>query len=472
MTLLVFGMDGAVREYVEEAIEQGKMPNMERLMEQGAFGDMKSSTPPITIPAWISMFSGIHPDKLNTYHMTEMSEDYEVNSVPSKRWKGRMFWDKLDGEFGLINVPGTSPVWPINGYMFEGFPMVMNPSTYPEELTEKLPDIEFRSKDGQSTQAGRRNALIENFRKRRQIFNEIDEDVDVRVEVYQVTDTVAHRCSDKQQIIDVYGEVDEIIGERMEEYDDLLLVSDHGFTHVEKFFYINSWLEEKGYLKRKEQEDTKQSIVQKIQEKLAPLAETPLRPALKFVNDLLRQNTDVDFSPKGFGVEQIDFNETEAFSFRGGANNHGDININSEKFSNPTVENVEEKKQEIKEELEKVEVVEKVWKAEEIYDEPEEMPDLVFKTREDTGVGVSMFSKTIFETNAFIHSDTGIVGAYGENFLTGLVEKAQLADVAPTIAHYIGQELDVDGSVLDIFSEDFEPVEVEKSMKETEDIDF
>lgn len=473
MTLLVFGMDGAVREYIEEAIEKGMMPNMEKLIDKGAFGDMKSSVPPITIPAWPSMFSGLHPDTLKVYHMTEMDENYSINSVPSSRWKGKMFWDKLEGKFGLINVPGTSPVWPVNGYMFEGFPMVMDPSTYPEELGEELPEFEFVEKDAQTTQKGRREAMIENFRKRRDIFSEIDEGVDVRVEVYQVTDTVAHRCSNKKQILDVYSEVDEIIGERMEEYDDILLVSDHGFTNVDRYFYINTWLEKNGYLKTTSEESAVDSTVGRMQKLLAPLAETSLRPFLKFFNDILNKKAGVDFSPNSFSTDQIDFSETKAFSFRGGANNHGEININDERYSNGTVEDTERLKDEIKEKLSEAEAVDKVWKREEVYDKPEGMPDLVFCVKEDTGVGVALFSKTIFETNAFIHSDTGIVAAYGESFRNGEIKAAQLADVAPTIAEYVGQGLEVDGNSLDIFREGFNPVEVQKTdEKETADVDF
>ena len=460
MTLLVFGMDGAVREYVEEAVEKGMMPNMENIMEEGVFDDMDSSVPPITIPAWVSMFSGLHPDKLGVYHMTEMDQDYNINSVPSSKWKGRMFWDKLDGEFGLINVPGTSPTWSLNGYMFEGFPMVTNPSTYPENLKDDLPNFEFRSKDVGSTTAKDREAMIYNFRRRREIFNQIDGEVDVRVEVYQVTDTVAHRCSNRQQIIEMYAEVDEIIGERLEQYEDVLIVSDHGFTNVDKYFYINTWLQNNGFL-TPENTDSEDTLIQKARELLSPLAETRLRPLLKKGNDLLSSSTGIDFSPKSFSPDQVDFSNTKAFSFRGGANNHGEININDERYSEPVVEDREHVKNKIIKKLSKVDEVDEVWDSSEVYDEPDEMPDIVFRVKEDVGLGVSLFPKEIFKTNAFIHSDTGIVAAKGKNFRSGDVEKAQLADVGPTIAKYLGQNMDADGQPLDIFDEEFEPIKPE-----------
>ncbi|MFT4867548.1 MAG: putative AlkP superfamily phosphohydrolase/phosphomutase [Candidatus Nanohaloarchaea archaeon] len=477
MTLLVFGMDGAVEEWVDEAIDRGLMPNLEKFREQGCFGKMDSTTPPITIPAWVSMFSGLQPDKFDTYHMTEMNPDYSRSSITSSRWQGEMLWDKLEGEFGLINVPGTSPLWPVNGYVFEGFPMVEDPSVYPESLKEKLPEFDFVEKDGQATRERRRQAFFTNFHKRKEIFDKIDEDADVRIEVYQLTDTTAHRSKNLDQIMEAYEEVDKVLGKRMEEYDDILLVSDHGFTHIDKMFYVNTWLENRGLLNQKtgsddsEEDKSSRTLMDRIQKLLSPLAETRLRPVLKLGNDLLNSTAGVDFSPGRKGVNHIDFENTKAFSFRGGGNNHGDINLNDEKFEKGVEMDREKVLDRIENELREEEFIAEVWRREDLYDEPENMPEIVFKTTEDTGVGSSLFTKELFKTDAFIHSETGIVGARGKSFKQGRAPRSELVDVAPTIAHYIGQELDVDGEVIDIFAEDFEP-EKPSSTENLNDLDI
>lgn len=464
MTLLVFGMDGAVEEWIDEAIDRGLMPNTERFREEGCFGKMDSTKPPVTLPAWASMFSGLEPDKFNTFHMNEIKSDYTMRSVTSSRWKGDMIWDKLEGEFGLINVPGTSPLWPTDGYVFEGFPMVEDPSVYPESLEEKLPDSDFVEKDGQATMERRRKAFFTNFGKRKEIFDQIDEDVDVRIEVYQLTDTTAHRSKNFDQVLEAYSEVDEVLGERMEQYDDILLVSDHGFTHIDKMFYANTWLKENGFLKEKSQGSSKDSLMDKIQQVLSPLAETRLRPVLKLGNDLLSSSTGVDLSPDRKSTDDIDFTRTQAFSFRGGANNHGDIMINDERFDERIVEDTEAVVDEIISKLEKEKFIENVWRREEIYDEPDQMPDIVFKVAENYGVGSSLFTKSVFETDAFIHSETGIVGGWGDSFSKGRLPRSNLVDVAPTVAHYIGQKMDVDGRVIEeLFREGFEPKKPSRS---------
>jgi len=465
MTLLVFGMDGAVEEWLDEAIERGLMPNLERFRDEGCFGKMDSTTPPITIPAWVSMFSGLEPDKFNTYHMTELKSDYSRRYINSSRWKGRMLWDKLGGEFGLVNFPGTSPLWPVNGYVFEGFPMVRDPNVYPERLEEELPDVDFVEKDGQATMERKRQAFFTNFEKKKKIFNQIDEDVDVRIEVFQLTDTTAHRSKNLDQIMEAYSAVDEVLGERMEEYDDILLVSDHGFTHIDQMFYVNTWLKEQGFLEEKGGDESgSKTVMDKLQELLSPLAETRLRPVLKLGNDLLSSSAGIDFSPNRKGINDIDFEKTEAFSFRGGANNHGDINLNDDKYEKGSVENPEKVIEEIKQGLEQKDFIDEVWRREEIYDEPEKMPEIVFKVTEDFGVGTSLFAKTVFQTDAFIHSETGIVGGWGDSFTTGRAPRSELVDVAPTVAHYIGQELDVDGkAITELFDDNFQPEKPEKT---------
>ncbi len=468
MTLLVFGMDGAVREYVEKAIERGLMPNTEKLIEEGAFGDMKSCTPPVTIPAWVSMFSGLDPDKFDTYQMTELQEG-EIKSVSRDRWKGRMLWDRLDGSFGLINVPGTSPPWRVKGYVYEGFPMVTDPSVLPEELEEELHErfgFDFEEPGSKSTRERRRNAYHRNFEKRREIFDAIDREVDVRIEVYQLTDTAAHRSATLDKVLEAYEKVDKALGSRMEEYDDVLLVSDHGFTQVDSYFYINTWLQENGYLMEEGKEETGLDWRQRLQELLTPLAESRLRPYLKKLNDLMSSKADVDLAPKGKGPESIDFSSSRAYSYRGGSTNYADINVNSE-----VVDDREAIVQELASRLSSIEEVEEVWEAEEIYAEPGQMPELVVKTRDDVGIGMALFPKVFLGTDAFIHSDTGIVGAIGPSFRSGGIEGAEIVDVATTVARYLGQELEgTDGEPLDIFREGFEPVEVEET-EELESVD-
>ncbi len=452
-TLLVFGMDGGVREYVEEAIDRGLMPNMERLTEGGSFGELQSVVPPVTIPAWPSMFSGLKPGKFPAFHMTEIDENHEVTSIPSERWKKYQLWNQIEGQFGLVNVPGTSPVYPVDGYMVEGFPMVMDPSCYPEDLVD-LDRMNLRQKDGQTTREGRRRAFFHNFEERKKVFGDIDEKVDVRIEVFQLTDAAAHRSKNLDQILKAYSKVDEVLGQRMQEYDDILLVSDHGFMEVEKTFYVNSWLRDNGYLEPVEQNES--DMLEDLRDILMPLASTRLRPVLGLLNDLASETMGVDLSPGGFDLDEINMQKSEAFSFRNGANNYGGIVINSG-FKQSPVKEPKKTAEEIKEALSDEQVIEEVWLAEELYEQTRGMPDVIFRSREDVSVGTGLNQSQILDKRSFVHSDTGVVAAYGDSFKTGRIENAEIIDVAPTISYYLGQEFECDGEVLDVFRAGFEP---------------
>jgi predicted AlkP superfamily phosphohydrolase/phosphomutase len=136
------------------------------------------------------------------------------------------------------------------------------------------------------------------------------------------------------------------------------------------------------------------------------------------------------------------------------------VTVNDDRFDSGPVQDRRSKAEEIAEKLSSEGCVDEVWLREELYDEPEEMPDVVFKVAEDTGVGVSLFSKAEFGTDTYVHSETGIVGALGPSFREGKVS-GQLADVTPTVAEYLGQDMECDGTSLKLFSEGFEPSEPE-----------
>lgn len=445
-------MDGASRKYVEEAVDRGLMPNMEKMIEKGAFGDMDSVVPPITLPAWPCMFSGRTPDRFDTFNLMSMDEDYSIGAT-ERSWKGDLVWDRIDGSFGVLSVPGTSG-WPLNGYMIGGFPLTGG-SVYPEDLLEEVEEPEFVNVGSLPTRKERRKAEFENFEKELDLFGSINRDVDVKIEVYQLTDNAAHRSKSVDEILELYEKADRVLGEKIEEYEDILVVSDHGFTHVDRYFYINTWLKENGYLEEKE--SSGRSLRQLVQKLVTPLAETSLRPFLKKANDILQNSTGADFGFNADSPENIDYSSTEAFCFQGSSSHYGGIWINDERWSSPVVDDREEKATEVKQELEEVDVVENAWLRENIYDEPGGMPDIVFKTVADTGIGVSLFPKTLVKTDAYIHELTGIVAATGESFSSGEVEDAEIIDVAPTIARYLGQELECDGEPLEIFREGFEP---------------
>jgi predicted AlkP superfamily phosphohydrolase/phosphomutase len=140
--VLVLGLDGATFDIIQPLIEENRIPNIKKLMENGSWGILDSTLPPVTIPAWISMMTGKNPGKLGVFDLLKR-EGYGVepngycftNHIP--------LWKHLNAygvRTGVINIPGTYPPEEVDGFMVTG---MMTPSkdssySYPSKLQTDL----------------------------------------------------------------------------------------------------------------------------------------------------------------------------------------------------------------------------------------------------------------------------------------------------------------------------------------------
>ena len=141
--ILILGLDCAPAEIVFDRKDQ--FPNLRRLQENGLWGTMRSSDPPITIPAWMVMCTGLDAAKLGIYgfrHRTDYSYD-KMWTATSKAVKAKKLWDYIGQQGGqsvLVSVPPSYPPYPIEGLMISCFitPGPENNYTYPQELKAEL----------------------------------------------------------------------------------------------------------------------------------------------------------------------------------------------------------------------------------------------------------------------------------------------------------------------------------------------
>ncbi len=61
--VLVIGLDGATWDLIKPWVNEGKLPAFRKLMSEGAYGTLKTTIPPITIPAIPSFMTGKNPGK-------------------------------------------------------------------------------------------------------------------------------------------------------------------------------------------------------------------------------------------------------------------------------------------------------------------------------------------------------------------------------------------------------------------------
>ncbi|NIN66770.1 MAG: sulfatase-like hydrolase/transferase [Anaerolineae bacterium] len=282
--VMVIGLDCATPQLVFEQWRD-ELPSLRKLMERGTYGELESTIPPITVPAWMSMMTGKDPGRLGFYGFRNRADhSYDrMRIANSKAVVEDTVWDILsrDGRtVVLVGVPQTYPVKPTNGYIITSFltPSTGSQYTYPAELKEEIASL-----------VGEYMLDVENFRTEgkddllRQIYEMTEKrfkvvkhlvgskDWDFFMLVEMGIDRIHHgfwKFFDPQHkkyqpdspyrdaIKDYYRYLDGEIGQILDMLDDdtvVLIASDHGARHMEGGICINEWLKQEGYLALKEE---------------------------------------------------------------------------------------------------------------------------------------------------------------------------------------------------------------------------
>ncbi len=139
--MLILGLDGLPPELLKHLADEGLIPNLSSMLDEGLFCRMKSTVPPNSIPAWLCMATGKNPGKLGIFDFL-YRDGYSLKLVSSKVVKAKPIWSilsELGLRVGVVNVPGTYPPGGVKGFMISG---LMTPSTreciYPRILARIL----------------------------------------------------------------------------------------------------------------------------------------------------------------------------------------------------------------------------------------------------------------------------------------------------------------------------------------------
>lgn len=108
--LLMIGLDAAEITLVERWMEEGLLPNLRSLREQGAFGRLKSTADWLVGSPWPSFYTGTPPAEHGMYHYLIWRPEHMVTERPSPDWLPlRPFWRGL-GDVGRRVVAVDVPV--------------------------------------------------------------------------------------------------------------------------------------------------------------------------------------------------------------------------------------------------------------------------------------------------------------------------------------------------------------------------
>ena len=159
--LFILGLDSMPPYVLYEGNDGGGFNYLRGLVGESRRYVLRSCHPPITVPAWMVMFTGKTPGELGLYGFRHRrAGEFEPYIASSKSIREPTLWD-VAGRKGLrsivFGVPPTYPPKPVNGYLVTDFttPGPEKPYTWPPWLKRELEqrfgpmifDIVYRSHD-------------------------------------------------------------------------------------------------------------------------------------------------------------------------------------------------------------------------------------------------------------------------------------------------------------------------------------
>jgi predicted AlkP superfamily phosphohydrolase/phosphomutase len=451
--VIVIGLDGATWELLKPWVDAEKLPTIKRLMDKGAWGVLKSTTPPVTFPAWECMFTGQNPGKLGVFDFVRVDvkqRRFKTNTTNS--FKGEPLWNILN-HYGyktcVVGIP-TSKIQPIYGVMVGG-PFSFRTLTYPEEYKKVLDNLKYELYPNKLTKLFietseskpplefLKEVIQSRFKLAEYLIN--TEEPDFLAFVIFFIDNIQHFFWGESILYQAWKIIDEELGKFVSKYNSIFfIVSDHGFNKMLKTFYLSKFLRDKGLLVYKDK------IKLKIAKKINLNSIVKIGKILKLDNILTKviprdkMLTLFSIFPDKHGrlgaeglEDLIDWEKSRCIPLSTG------IYLNCPKENEWTLKNI------LKKELtDLTDLIEDVYYKDEIYSGPylDYAPDIIIKPKKGIRLLESPFVDTAVSINSWKgwkgnHAFEGIVLVSGTN-IKKTKRDMSILDITPTILHIYG----------------------------------
>lgn len=292
---LLLGLDGATFTVLDPLMERGVMPFLRDLVASGVRAPLRSIVPPLTPPAWTSVMTGKRPGQHGVFDFfqKESPESEYFHFTSSQDVHSATIWS-IASEHGKkvvsLNFPLMFPPPPVNGYIVPGGWMPwrqLRLGCYPPGLFDRLKELpSFNPRELALDMTLEAKAIegcgeeeyadwIRLHTRREARWTEIlrtlmlEDNIDVVGVVFDGADKLQHLCWRfldpamrsatpspwEQEIIDLCEEYFRRLDAMLSEIAGLggadatiMVVSDHGFGRSSDIFYLNTWLEQQGFL--------------------------------------------------------------------------------------------------------------------------------------------------------------------------------------------------------------------------------
>lgn len=506
MKVFVLGLDGATWDVLNPLIDGGDLPNLGRIRDRGAHGELRSVFPPLSPVAWTGVMTGKNSGKHGVFEFLEYAHNPLAGRVNSSRAiKTELVWE-VAGRHGKTTVAGGVPMsYPHRkapGFYLGDFLSPAGAADFasdPEILRELEAHLgtPYRPWSTAVHEGGNEAAVLA------ELTDYLDHHLktveflmkrcpwDLFMFDLMATDRAQHELwhawlpshrmakgRDLSEVragyVDFWKRLDRGVGEieaALPPDTSMILMSDHGFGPIEWYVNFNVWLLEKGYIALHD------SLYVKQKRWFWKHGATPewfygLMSKFGMARSRVdrfrgKQMSWVDrLADSGFlSKKHIDWSRTRAYA----QGNFGQIFVNA-KGRQPqgcvAPEDVRPLLDELKAGLMAIPhpetgkpLVEKVLERDDLYSGPHAhlAPDLVAVLGDWNYRTIGLYD---FTTNKLIspafgptgdHRMEGIFIGSGPGFLAGSKpDGADLLDIAPTVLHLLGVPVpeDMDGRVL------------------------
>lgn len=475
--VIIIGLDGMNWELIHYFFKLGKLNVLKKIINQGAYGNLESTFPPVTGPAWTSFATGKKPSEHKCYDFFLFNQSLSNFSViSSKKIHGKTFYETVEENNKIpiiINLPNSYPP-KIKNPMITSLLTRGNQFIFPENLKSEIPELKkyklitnttYTIKE-QKTKALREIIEIEKdrFAGIKKLYQK---NFDLFFYMFSGTDWIQHLC--RNEILKGQNKLAEKYFEDLDNYlawlidhkpknADFLIMSDHGFHCYPKAFYLNKWLQQEGFLQTKAIKENRniggtvrsqalekhQNSIFKIklnQKKLGLLGKNQTvmnilrfiykKILIKIIPLSIKENEDIDYAKTKACFPVCSY--------------YACIYINDKKrFQDGVVKDQDfaKIKQEIKAKLEKFskingEIFKKIYLREELYPESkreDKIADIFFELKDHYFFKKFLAPNLIEDKLKNGHALQGIFLGFGSNIKQGIeIKDAKIYQLAPFI---------------------------------------
>jgi len=271
------------------------MPFLKSFIKSGVRAELRSVIPPVTPPAWTSLMTGRSPGYhgIFDFFLKESPDSHHVRFASSGDVGCEMIWSMVN-RHGLrvisLNFPLMFPPPHIDGYVVPGGWMPwrqLRLGCHPAGLYDRLKmlpgfnarelalDMAHEEKAIEGCQRDEYEAWIELHIRREQHWFDIlrylmrEDPCELTAILFDGVDKIQHLCWRfldpiyvneirfpwEQRVralcLDYFRQLDQLLAEitRLAGSDaTVVITSDHGFGATTEVFYVNTWLQQQGYL--------------------------------------------------------------------------------------------------------------------------------------------------------------------------------------------------------------------------------